>query len=157
MAVPEVVRVWCVSDLHVDHAANLDWVANLPRPRGDGRHALVVAGDVSADLDRLRCALSALRSSYDDVFYVPGNHEAWVTGRDAAAAYPDSIAKLQACARVGATKGCVTGTSTSLVSQITCVSRDTPSPHERPSKGDGDTPREERWGHPSRRDSRIHS
>ena len=75
---PAVIHVHAISDLHVDHGSNLDYVKALGRPAGDGAHALVVAGDVSSDLARLREALESLRVHYDHVFVCPGNHEAWL-------------------------------------------------------------------------------
>ncbi|KAH8098728.1 calcineurin-like phosphoesterase [Aureococcus anophagefferens] len=100
------VRVHAISDLHVDHDANLDFVRSLERPTGDGFQALVVAGDVSADLGRTREALSALAAAYDRVFYVPGNHEAWVTKGDRDAGLADSLAKLEAAEAAAAACGC---------------------------------------------------
>ncbi len=92
-----VVRLFGLSDLHVDYAANLDTVKHLQRPAGDGHLALIIAGDVTHNRDTLREALAALRSTFDDVFYVPGNHEAWVTSTDRADGIGDSVAKLRAC------------------------------------------------------------
>lgn len=106
------VRVHAISDLHVDHDANLDFVRSLERPTGDGFQALVVAGDVSADLGRTREALSALAAAYDRVFYVPGNHEAWVTKGDRDAGLADSLAKLEAAEAAAAACGCAVAAET---------------------------------------------
>ena len=43
---PPVVRLFGLSDLHVDYAANLDTVKILERPPGEGHLALIIAGDV---------------------------------------------------------------------------------------------------------------
>ena len=67
---PPVVRLFGLSDLHVDYAANLDTVKHLQRPPGEGHLALIIAGDVTADRGTLREALAALRETFDDVFYV---------------------------------------------------------------------------------------
>ena len=93
---PPVVRLFGLSDLHVDYAANLETVKSLQRPPGEGHLALIIAGDVTHNRGTLREALMALRSTFDDVFYVPGNHEAWVTSTDRADGIGDSVAKLRA-------------------------------------------------------------
>ena len=102
---PPVVRLFGLSDLHVDYAANLDTVKTLERPPGEGHLALIIAGDVTHNRDTLREALMALRSTFDDVFYVPGNHEAWVTSTDRADGICDSVAKLRACEGVAEDAG----------------------------------------------------
>ena len=103
---PPVVRLFGLSDLHVDYAANLDTVKHLQRPAGEGHLALIIAGDVTHNRDTLREALTALRRTFDDVFYVPGNHEAWVTSTDRADGIGDSVAKLRACEALAEACGC---------------------------------------------------
>ena len=51
---PPVVRLFGLSDLHVDYAANLDTVKTLERPPGEGHLALIIAGDVTHHRDTLR-------------------------------------------------------------------------------------------------------
>ena len=48
------MRLFGLSDLHVDYAANLDTVKHLQRPAGEGHLALIIAGDVTADRGTLR-------------------------------------------------------------------------------------------------------
>lgn len=70
------IRVYAVSDLHVDFPANMRWIESVP----EGVYAedvLLVAGDVSDDLYRLGHALATLRRRFARVFFVPGNHELW--------------------------------------------------------------------------------
>ena len=64
-------RVFAISDLHVDYVANRQFV--------DGFSAseflddtLIVAGDVTDNLDLLQSTLRGLAAKYRDVFYVPG-------------------------------------------------------------------------------------
>ena len=109
---PPVVRLFGLSDLHVDYAANLDTVKTLERPPGEGHLALIIAGDVTHHRGTLREALTALRSTFDDVFYVPGNHEAWVTSTDRADGIEDSVAKLRACEALAEDCGCTTQPTT---------------------------------------------
>ncbi len=71
------IRIFAVSDLHVDYSANMDWVHSLPRD-DHTQDILIVAGDVTHDLERLKCALGSLREKFARVCYVPGNHELWL-------------------------------------------------------------------------------
>ena len=105
---PPVVRLFGLSDLHVDYAANLETVKTLERPAGEGHLALIIAGDVTHNRTTLHDALTALRETFDDVFYVPGNHEAWVTSADRDDGIGDSVAKLRACEGVAEACGCTT-------------------------------------------------
>jgi len=108
-----LLRVYAISDLHVDRAANLELVqAGWTRDDSSSRElsstftsayqarstrkasstlnnknihrknstydVLVVAGDVAANLVALEAAFEALKTQYDDVVCVPGNHELWV-------------------------------------------------------------------------------
>ena len=84
-----VMRVFAVSDLHVDHLDNRQWVEGLSRTeyRND---ALIVAGDLSHRAPRLESALTALRERFASVFFVPGNHDAWLVGGE-----PDSWTKIR--------------------------------------------------------------
>ena len=47
---------------------------------------LIVAGDVSDNMDTLRTTLTLLCSKFGWVFFCPGNHDLWVGGRHSAAA-----------------------------------------------------------------------
>jgi len=75
------VRIFAVSDIHIDYDVNARWFADLSMSeyRED---ALILAGDVSDSLDRVDWALSTLAARFRRVMYVPGNHELWVI-RDA--------------------------------------------------------------------------
>lgn len=86
-----VERVWAISDLHMEHEANFDFVSGLA---GFERDALVVAGDVCTSLALLRSALKLLAERFRHVFYVVGNHELW---HDAQSDGADSFEKLLAC------------------------------------------------------------
>jgi len=94
------VRIFAWSDLHADYARNRDVIAAAAERdnRGD---ALLVAGDVSDKLDTLARTLGLLRERFAEVFFVPGNHEAWLR----ASGFVDSLEKLLAvrtlCERLG--------------------------------------------------------
>jgi predicted phosphodiesterase len=75
------MKVFAISDLHVDYAANAKWVADLSTSlyRDD---VVIVAGDISGSLQRLEWALRTMAARFKQVLYVPGNHEMWVAGDD---------------------------------------------------------------------------
>jgi predicted phosphodiesterase len=75
------VRIFAISDIHVDYEVNARWLADLSTSdyRAD---ILILAGDVSDSLERVRWALSILTARFRQVMYVPGNHDLWVI-RDA--------------------------------------------------------------------------
>jgi predicted phosphodiesterase len=75
------VRVFALSDIHVDYERNARWLAGLSSR--DYRHdVLILAGDVTDDLSLLRWAFELLATRFRDVVFVPGNHELWAV-RDA--------------------------------------------------------------------------
>ncbi len=94
------MRIFAWSDLHADYRRNLDLLEAVPAGeyRGD---ALLVAGDVSHDLDLIERALALLSRRFAELFFVPGNHDVWVRG----GAFADSLEKhaavLALCARLG--------------------------------------------------------
>jgi len=90
---PHIRRVLLLSDLHMDYPANQEWLRNLCASNNDnenddvvGHNAtdrqtmMIVAGDVSHDLDILRWTFRTLKSRYGEVAFTPGNHELWLDG-----------------------------------------------------------------------------
>ena len=75
------MKVFAISDLHIDYAVNARWLAELSTSlyRDD---VAIVAGDVSGSLERLEWALRTLAACFGKVLYVPGNHEMWVVRED---------------------------------------------------------------------------
>mmetsp|Transcript_7145 Transcript_7145/g.21789 ORF Transcript_7145/g.21789 Transcript_7145/m.21789 type:complete len:373 (-) Transcript_7145:129-1247(-) len=71
-AMPIVV----LSDLHVDHPKNRQIVMDMASQQRD--EAIVVAGDITHDLNKLEEALRSLARGYRRVLFVCGNHELWV-------------------------------------------------------------------------------
>jgi len=70
------MRVFAISDIHVDYEANARWVASLSTSdhRAD---VLIVAGDLTDTLPLLGWCLSTLATRFSQVLFVPGNHELW--------------------------------------------------------------------------------
>ncbi|HOB47727.1 MAG TPA: metallophosphoesterase [Mycobacterium sp.] len=72
--------LWAISDLHTGQAANRPVAESLyPSTPQDW---LIVAGDVAERTDDIRRTLELLRSRFETVIWVPGNHELWTTGKD---------------------------------------------------------------------------
>jgi predicted phosphodiesterase len=92
------MRVFAISDVHTDYRENLQLLAGVSRYRDD---ALILAGDVSHDLEVLRQTLGLLLERFRYVFFVPGNHELWVRKGE----YEDSLQKFHAILRLCASLG----------------------------------------------------
>lgn len=71
------MSIFVVSDLHTDFAENrrrLQQISSISYLND----TLIVAGDIADDLRVIGWTLRILKSRFNQVFYVPGNHELWV-------------------------------------------------------------------------------
>lgn len=75
------MRVFALSDVHVDYPANADWIVALSTADYQN-DILLVAGDISDDLRLLAKCLTHLERRFRKVLYVPGNHDLWVVRHD---------------------------------------------------------------------------
>ncbi|MCG7904794.1 MAG: metallophosphoesterase family protein [Candidatus Thiodiazotropha lotti] len=83
------MRIFTVSDIHIDFAVNEQWIANL----SDSDYlddCLILAGDISDSEALIARCFDQLMRKFKAVFYVPGNHDIWVR-KDSLA---DSIEKF---------------------------------------------------------------
>lgn len=85
----KICNVFAISDLHTDHAENMQWVRDQSQFLSDS-DLLIVAGDISHVEERFRETLQALQTNAR-VLFVPGNHEAWLSPNETG----DSLDKLQ--------------------------------------------------------------
>jgi predicted phosphodiesterase len=85
------VRVFAISDLHLDYAANREWLQQLPLHEYN-KDVLILAGDVSDRLALLEEAFRTLTRRFSAVLFVPGNHDLWISRED----LRDSFEKLAA-------------------------------------------------------------
>jgi predicted phosphodiesterase len=85
------MRVFAISDLHLDYAANREWLQQLSMHEYSD-DILLLAGDVSDRFTLLEGAFSALTKRFSAVLFVPGNHDLWINRER----LPDSFAKLDA-------------------------------------------------------------
>jgi predicted phosphodiesterase len=95
------MRVFAVSDLHVNYESNVHWVAALSR-QDYTDDVLILAGDLSDSLGQIEQNLNALAMRFSNVLYVPGNHEMWIV-RDPE--LEDSMAKFAEVCRVARNSG----------------------------------------------------
>jgi len=70
------MKVFTVSDLHTDYAANMEWVKGLSSSLYQP-DTLIVAGDVADTLHTFTITMSILKEKFQHVFFVPGNHDLW--------------------------------------------------------------------------------
>lgn len=75
------MRVFAVSDIHIDYPANAKWVADLSAVDYQD-DVLILAGDLTDTLQLLEWGLSTLAKRFKKVLFVPGNHELWVIRDD---------------------------------------------------------------------------
>lgn len=71
------MRVFALSDIHVDYDVNLQWVRHLSRV-DYVNDVLILAGDVSHRPALLSECLTALAQRFRQVLFVPGNHDLWI-------------------------------------------------------------------------------
>src|SRR5688500_916271 len=83
------VRVFAISDLHVDHVENLERLGELLQADDYRDDLLIIAGDVTHRLSLLKATLQLVKTRFGRVVYVPGNHETWTS-----AEHGDSLHKL---------------------------------------------------------------
>lgn len=94
------MRLYTVSDLHVDYAENLEWARSLDvEDYSDDR--LILAGDITDDLELLGSVLDGFVACFKSVHFVPGNHELWVDRGDYSCSLQKFEAVLDLCRSLG--------------------------------------------------------
>ncbi len=83
------MRVYCISDIHIDFEENARWIAEISDSDFLG-DALILAGDVAHEELLLQQSLRSLKTKFRRLFFVPGNHDLWVHNSD----WTDSIEKF---------------------------------------------------------------
>ena len=99
LTLKDVQQIYAISDLHTDNPSNMEWLKSMcEKPEvvnGDIKStddhtgiptksdALIIAGDISHDLSKLEDTLSFIKESLNcHVFFIWGNHEAWIGGEE---------------------------------------------------------------------------
>ena len=86
-----IERIFAISDLHTDNADNLSWLVNRCQcSENENENAnttpgpndiLIIAGDISHELSKLKDTFDIILENLQcTIFFVPGNHEAWIGG-----------------------------------------------------------------------------
>ena len=63
--------------VHTDYKDNFTWLQGLPDAKYK-EDALILAGDISDDLQVLSDTLAQCKARWRHVFFTPGNHELWI-------------------------------------------------------------------------------
>lgn len=121
---PNMERIYILSDLHTDHVRNMEWLqqrcaSNSSSAAPGPNDALIIAGDISHDLVTFENTIVLLQNNLKcSIFFVPGNHEAWMDNNNHNTSYyhDNSISKLNAvielCQKMGVyTTHCLVGTN----------------------------------------------
>jgi predicted phosphodiesterase len=95
------LRIFAISDIHVDFEENFRWFQGLSQV--DYREdLLILAGDVSDSLVLFEKIMGDLRTRFQEVLYVPGNHDLWVRRSPTIA---DSLEKMQMIRKIAKDSG----------------------------------------------------
>jgi 3',5'-cyclic AMP phosphodiesterase CpdA len=70
------MKLYAISDLHLHHAANRTALTAIPPHYDDW---LILGGDIAHSEEQLRFALSFLTTRFQQLFWVPGNHDLWTS------------------------------------------------------------------------------
>jgi len=94
------MQIYAMSDFHVEKEINRLWIETLSSTDFTN-DVIIVAGDISDNLNRVKTTLSVLRSKFGELFFVPGNHELWIRKNQ----FDDSIKKFhkiqETCKTIG--------------------------------------------------------
>src|SRR5262245_60806862 len=71
------MRVFALSDIHINYDANREWVGNLSSSDYTD-DVLILGGDISDSLAQVEWCLKTLSRRFAKVLFVPGNHDLWV-------------------------------------------------------------------------------
>jgi predicted phosphodiesterase len=75
------MRVFALSDVHIDYEVNSRWISGLSTAEYQ-EDVLILAGDVSDTPRLLAWCLETLATRFRKVLFVPGNHDLWVIRED---------------------------------------------------------------------------
>lgn len=98
------MRVFAVSDIHIDYAENRRWFLGLSE-QDYTDDLLILGGDVTDIPALLAEAFQAVRKRFHAVLFVPGNHDLWVRRN----AGKDSLAHFHLIRRIAEDYGLHTG------------------------------------------------
>jgi predicted phosphodiesterase len=94
------LRVFAISDIHVDFAENFNWINNLSCSDFQD-DILILAGDVTDLIPLFEITLKSLRKRFLEIIFIPGNHDLWIQRND----LKNSLEKLKLIKSIAATCG----------------------------------------------------
>lgn len=77
---PREPTLWAVSDLHITFRGNDEVLSHIQSD--NPQDWLIVAGDVTENIERLIETLEILQERFATIIWVPGNHELYTTSKD---------------------------------------------------------------------------
>ncbi len=75
------MRIMTISDIHVDYKVNMAWALGIST-QDYQEDILILAGDISEDVSKIKTIFKHLKSCFKMVLFVPGNHDLWVKSTD---------------------------------------------------------------------------
>lgn len=108
------MRVFSVSDIHIDYEENEKWLFNLSE-FDYVDDILILAGDVSDNLLKLERCFDQLQRRFQKVLFVCGNHELWLRSKSHANSLEKHAAICQLADDIGVERRAVTIDSLSIV------------------------------------------
>lgn len=97
-------KIFAISDLHVDYKENEAIVQSWSSEKY-GEDILLLAGDVTDNVQLMRKTLTFLSDVFYKVFLVPGNHDLWIRPGDTSMQFSDSVGKfhyiVNMCQQIG--------------------------------------------------------
>lgn len=66
------MRIFAISDVHTDYTQNLEWIKALSNSNYKN-DVIIVAGDISQQINLIKSTLTMLKSKFKYVFYCTGN------------------------------------------------------------------------------------
>ena len=75
------MRVFALSDIHIDYDVNARWIADLSSAEYQD-DVLILAGDVTDTRRLFEWCFITLATRFKKVLFVPGNHDLWVIRED---------------------------------------------------------------------------
>ena len=73
------MKVYAISDLHLNYRVNRDALVDLPNHSGDW---LLIAGDIGESEAHFHFAFTVLKQKFSKLIWVPGNHDLWSNPND---------------------------------------------------------------------------
>lgn len=92
------MKLYAISDLHLDYRANREALYNLPERPDDW---LILAGDICDTETQLAETLDYLGSRFAQLLWVPGNHELWVDTKERGSSVDKYHALVDVCREFG--------------------------------------------------------